>query len=71
MSGKRFGEELETIARLSVTGFDDGQGFLDESAAVGALSSQREFSPDDCGTQSPLAGIVGWLDSLDVHNQSR
>ena len=67
----RFGDEGEDTAGLLSASLDDGQNRFYEPAASGALSPERELSPDDRMTQAALAGVIGRLDPVDVEERPK
>ena len=56
------GDEGEGVATLLAAGFDHRQHRLDETAAGGALRSERQLPPDHRMTQRTLARVVRRFD---------
>ena len=60
------GDVGEHAAFLDPTGFDHGQGPLDEPTPLGTLSAEAESAPDDRMAQRTLSRVVGGLDTVGI-----
>ena len=58
------GDVGEDVAGLLPTGFNHGQHRFDESAAVGAMRAEGQFSPDHRVAERSFAGVVRLFDAL-------
>ena len=65
----RFDDPGVDIAVLATARFDHGEHALDKLAAAARLRAKRELPPDHGVTQRLFRGVVGRLDSFDVHER--